>query len=365
MERNRYIPTRAVHPGEILNEEIKARGMQKKEVAKALGIAPSNLSEYIKGARNFSPEFCVKLERTIPGIKADDWAKLQSKYNLVKARLDEADIEEHKAIAKENAISELLNIKELYKRAKCRAFTALERVRFLESLLEKAMLKDFTDIATSVSGAYKGSDRLMVDEHNQRTWLFLSRLASVEEVEGLTQYTPESGKAFATKLAQAINDETLSESHIRDLARSYGIGYAVVKHIEKVPVDAYSTWIGDNPVIIASYRHNDLHRLVFDLLHEMGHILLHSGRTFISLECTQYDKKDGLEREANKFAEDTLIPPAIWKKICSKKTTIRNTLNVIKSEAKNNGISPDVALRRYSKESENYKISGMKRVKIR
>lgn len=365
MERNRYVPRRAVHPGEILNEEIKARGMQKKEVAKALGIPQSNLSEYINGRRNFTPEFCVKLEHTIPGIKADDWAKLQNKYDLVRARLEDADNKEQKALAKEEAIGKLLNIKELYKRAECRAYTALERVSFLESLLEKAMLGDFTDIATSVSGAYKGSDRLRVDERNQRTWLFLSRLASVEEAEGLEEYTPESGRLFATKLARAINDETLKESDIRGLARNCGIGYAVVSNLEKVPVDAYSTWIGANPVIVASYRHNDLHRLVFDLLHEMGHILLHDGRTFVSLECAEYDKQDGLEREANAFAEEMLIPSSIWKKIRGEKATIGSALNVVKREAKKNGISPDVALRRYSKESENYRIRGMKRVKIR
>ena len=365
MERNRYVPRRAVHPGEILNEEIKARGMQKKEVAKALGIPQSNLSEYINGTRNFTPEFCVRLERAIPGIKADDWTKLQSKYDLVKARLADADSMEEKALAKENAIGELLNVKELYKRIECRVFTASERVGFLESLLGKAMLNDFTDIATTVSGAYKGSDRLMVDERNQRTWLFLSRLASVEEAKGLAEYTPESGRAFATNLARAINDETLRESDIREMARSCGVGYAVVSNLEKVPVDAYSTWIGPNPVIVASYRHNDLHRLVFDLLHEMGHILLHGGRTFVSLECAEYDKQDGLEREANAFAENTLIPPAIWKKICGEKATIGSALNAVKREAKKNGISPDVALRRYSKESENYRIRGMKRVKIR
>ncbi len=365
MERNRYVPRRAVHPGEILNEEIKAMGMQKKEVAKALGIPQSNLSEYINGKRTFTPEFCVKLERVIPGIKADDWTKLQNKYDLVKVRLEEADIKEQEALTKEMAINELLNIKELYKRTKCSVFTAVERVAFLEALLERAMLNDFTDIATSVFGAYKGSAHLRVDERNQRTWLFLSRLASVEEAKGLAEYTPEKGMTFATKIAQAINDETLKESDIRGLARSCGIGYAVVSNLERVPVDAYSTWIGANPVIVASYRHNDLHRLVFDLLHEMGHILLHDGRTFVSLECTEYNKQDGLEREANAFAEETLIPPSIWKKICGEKTTIGNALNVVKREAKKNGISPDVALRRYSKESENYRIRGMKRAKIR
>lgn len=81
--KNRYTPKRAIHPGEILNEELLSRGMQKKTVAKELGIPSSSLSEYLKGKRNFTPEFCVKLERVVGGISANDWMRLQNRYEEV------------------------------------------------------------------------------------------------------------------------------------------------------------------------------------------------------------------------------------------------------------------------------------------
>ena len=73
-----------VHPGEVLQEEIVARGL----TAHALGLklrAPANrLTEIIAGKRGVSPDTALRLSRYL-GPGAAFWLNLQSPYDLAMA----------------------------------------------------------------------------------------------------------------------------------------------------------------------------------------------------------------------------------------------------------------------------------------
>jgi len=73
-----------VHPGEVLQEEIAARGL----TAHALGLklrAPANrLTEIINGKRGISPDMALRLSRYL-GPGAAFWLNLQSQYDLAMA----------------------------------------------------------------------------------------------------------------------------------------------------------------------------------------------------------------------------------------------------------------------------------------
>ncbi|HTJ11227.1 MAG TPA: HigA family addiction module antitoxin [Dinghuibacter sp.] len=71
----------AIHPGEILKEEIEARELAKTAVAKHLGIQPGHLSELFKGKRNISPAIALKLQMLLD-IPAETWLGLQNLYDL-------------------------------------------------------------------------------------------------------------------------------------------------------------------------------------------------------------------------------------------------------------------------------------------
>jgi antitoxin HigA-1 len=72
------IPT---HPGEVLKEEVEARGLVKSEVAHSLGMLPDHLSELFKSKRNISASLSLKLEDLL-GISAETWLGLQNRYDL-------------------------------------------------------------------------------------------------------------------------------------------------------------------------------------------------------------------------------------------------------------------------------------------
>ena len=70
-----------VHPGDVLGEELKERGISQKEFAKRIGMQPSHLSALIHGMRNFTPAVAAKVESGLTGITADFWMRMQKSYN--------------------------------------------------------------------------------------------------------------------------------------------------------------------------------------------------------------------------------------------------------------------------------------------
>lgn len=79
-ERNDFVPFEVVHAGEILKEELKARGIKQKEFAAQIGMKPPHLSNLIKGKMPISEKIAYKLEDAL-GIPAVDWLNMQNNYN--------------------------------------------------------------------------------------------------------------------------------------------------------------------------------------------------------------------------------------------------------------------------------------------
>lgn len=69
----------AVHPGSVLGEELKERGISQKDFAKAIGMPASNLNEIIKGKRNITAATAYKLEEGL-GISSKFWLDMQHGY---------------------------------------------------------------------------------------------------------------------------------------------------------------------------------------------------------------------------------------------------------------------------------------------
>lgn len=71
----------AFHPGEFLLEEVEMRLLVKKDVATALDMLPSDLSEIFMGKRNISLKTALKIEQLL-NVSADYWLSMQMEYDL-------------------------------------------------------------------------------------------------------------------------------------------------------------------------------------------------------------------------------------------------------------------------------------------
>lgn len=79
---NNVTPFSPVHPGSILGEELKARGISQKEFAGKIGVQETHLSALIHGSRNITPAVAAKLECGLGDIPAEMWLRLQNQYNV-------------------------------------------------------------------------------------------------------------------------------------------------------------------------------------------------------------------------------------------------------------------------------------------
>lgn len=85
-----FVPFEATHPGQLLKDELKERGLSQKRLAEMTGLKASVISETISGKRSMSISMAVALEKAL-GIPADVWMNLQTQYNLDAAGIAKRD----------------------------------------------------------------------------------------------------------------------------------------------------------------------------------------------------------------------------------------------------------------------------------
>lgn len=73
-----------VHPGKILKEELKARGLSMNRLALALRVPSGRLTDIVNGKRNITPDTALRLARYF-GTSAAFWVNLQARYDLAVA----------------------------------------------------------------------------------------------------------------------------------------------------------------------------------------------------------------------------------------------------------------------------------------
>ena len=354
-----FIPIEAIHPTELILDEIKARGIKKKELAERLGMQASNLSRFLRSKEKISPAMSIKLEDAF-GIPADYWLGLQLEYERDLEAIRLRNEEETKAIQEETALSDTLNLTQLFKRLSIDGYKFIkDRLNALYGIFHITAMDEL--LALSVPrGYFKRGDKF--DERNIRTWVLLAKYeCSKTQVDA-----PFIGcDAPAKEIADLANKRELTNDKVKQILNDNGIGYSVVKKLDKAPIDGYATIINHQPQIVVTQRRNNADMLAFDVLHELCHIERHlsEGEDILSGE---FDTKDAKEKEANSYAQDALIPPQLWNSILRETALEAKTLNpyvamkIISKKAMANGISPSIALWRYKHDTGNYAVKGCK-----
>ena len=80
-------PSEPIHPGEMLKDELEARGMSQRKFAGLIGMPYTAFNEIINGKRPITTDTALKIEAAT-GIAANIWRGLQSDYDMQTARRD-------------------------------------------------------------------------------------------------------------------------------------------------------------------------------------------------------------------------------------------------------------------------------------
>ncbi|MGQ1948814.1 HigA family addiction module antitoxin [Geofilum sp. OHC36d9] len=315
--QNNILPFEATHPGILIKDELDARpDLKQKDLAKELGVKASFLNEIIKGKRPVTADIAILLEKIFE-IPADYWMKFQSQYEIDKARIKEKNIAKLKNIEIWKMIKEYVPV------------NYFKKLGYLNDDLEKDILaikeiynvENIDDLvsvyAKNKFAFYRKSEKLQVDEKNMFAWSSLAlHEAKIQTVntfkfENIAQLCIELNSVF-------LNNERTIEN-VKSTLNQYGIKLVLIPKLEKMPVDGFSFWSGNNPAIAITLRHNRIDNFAFTVMHEIGHIDLHlrNNKEKSFLDLTTKDRTDTYEAEADSFAQQKLISKECWNDVLS------------------------------------------------
>lgn len=87
MIANNLTPAMAVHPGELIRDEIEFRGIAQRELARRIEVSPTIINEVLKGKRQLGTELALLIGAALD-IDAEPLIELQSRYNIYKVQKD-------------------------------------------------------------------------------------------------------------------------------------------------------------------------------------------------------------------------------------------------------------------------------------
>jgi addiction module HigA family antidote len=77
----------AIHPGEILADELAEIGISLTELSRQISVPPNRVSQIIRGKRDVTADTALRLGRFF-GTGPEFWMNLQKAYELDRARAE-------------------------------------------------------------------------------------------------------------------------------------------------------------------------------------------------------------------------------------------------------------------------------------
>lgn len=341
------------HPGEVLKCELDERCMSQKELADVIGKATPVINDIIKGKRDINVEIAILLEAVFENIKAETWLNLQNQYDLQKIRNQEMIQRLQSSITAWNSLKTLVNVNYLKKRLEL-GKDIKENIDKIYSFLGVESVDELKNKISSISSYFRKSESYQTDYVNLMTWIAIVRHRS-EEILLNKSFSLSS----LDELTKAINiilfDNNNTIPRIEKILAQYGIKFIEERKLEKMPVDGYSFWEGDNPTIVITKRLNRIDNFAFVLFHELGHICLHllddknRNQDFIETDPNSRNEQKNkmYEEEANRFANDKIWTGIDFKALFARISYPYAAANYLKAISNTYHINPGIIVGQY------------------
>ncbi len=172
------------------------------------------------------------------------------------------------------------------------------------------------------------------------------------------KYKPESlNLSDLSKLSYFDNGPLLAKEYLE----KQGIQFFIVPHLKKTFFDgAVMILKGETPVIALTLRYDRIDNYWFCLLHELAHLIKHLKRDETDIIIDEIEPRqsnigtaDKKEEEADKIAENALIPKEYWKKVNLDAKNLAKEVVLLSEQMK---IHPAIIAGRIRFEKNNYRI---------
>lgn len=219
-------------------------------------------------------------------------------------------------------------------------------------------------VREAVVGMYRKNDHTRAnaktDPHALEAWCW-QVLAVANAVAPRTPWqrgtvTP----AFLREVAQLSWSEE-GPRLAKEFLAQHGIPLVVLAHLPRTHLDGAALRLSDGrPVVALTLRYDRLDHFWFSLLHELAHVGLHMDAADcagfvddLSLRSESSAESDPREAEADRWAEEALLPAEIWSTSLVREMP---TAAAVEELARSLRIHPAIVAGRIRYEQRNYKL---------
>ena len=294
-------PWQVVTPGEILREELEARGWTQVELAEILGKPVQSVNEILGGKKAITPETALGLAEAL-GTSAELWVNLQANYELARVRASSVN----GPVKERAALRQAAPYREMIRRGWIPGSNRLEEIR--EQVLAFFGVSSL-DQCTAGVAQFKRTAGRSPDEGALAAWVRRVQLRALEMPAAA--YHPRGAAELAPTL-RILTRQPDSPRVLINTLNSVGVRVVLERHLPRTHIDGAALWLRkDAPVIGLSLRYDRLDCFWFTALHELAHILKHNGTkgAFLDEDLVQDGSDDPAEQEANSFAGSLLLQP--------------------------------------------------------
>ena len=199
------------------------------------------------------------------------------------------------------------------------------------------------------------------DDYALRAWC-LYVMAKAQERRLDAHYQPGTvTQEFLRKVA-ALSTSEDGPRRARDFLASHGLAFEFVRHLPKTHLDGAALRLPDGrPVVGLTLRYDRIDNFWFTLLHELAHVGLHLDECadeagFVddhSLRGMETGAGGSQELDADRWAQNALIPPDLWEKGFAMDSASPMAVIELAAEA---GVHPAVVADRVRHERANYRL---------
>lgn len=317
-------------PGDTLRDLLKELNLSQAELATRAGLSTKHVNQILQGQAPITLETAIVLER-ITGMPASFWNRREADYRegLIRTKLTTLSEEDEAWLMS-------LPIKELQKRNKLPEET--ERGRLFDAVLNFFGVADraaYERVWRGPVASFRRSPAFSSQPGAVVSWL---RIAQLEA-------QPARVKEFSAPLFREALKEIRSltadgdPNRIVEICAAAGVVVVFVPEVKGCRISGAAWWASPSRAVIAlsdRYKKDDF--FWFTFFHEAAHLLLHSKKETFVDDGTDDDL---WEDEANRFAEEFLIPSD-----SAKKLPTLTTDSEVKAFARAIGVAPGIVVGR-------------------
>lgn len=309
-----FAPDWAVPPGDLLAEELKARGMSQTDLAHRTSLSVKHVNQIIKRNVPLTAEVALSLERAL-GISARIWLNAEAAWQA-----------HNTALAARNSFSQFQSWLDKFP-LKAMAAKGIIGVRDDTSTQVDDLLRffgvtnpaAFDKVWLQPQVNYKRSQTNKLDPYSTATWVRLAEQTAQKLALDAPVYSARELRAAARDLPSFTTMPLIAGfKAARQRLRQAGVMLVFVEPLDKTGLFGISKTLDDGRHMIGlTGRMKALDSFWFAMAHEIAHILLHPKRaTFIDTKTSMAnDDDDNQEEEANRYASELYLPAQVKEKL--------------------------------------------------